>query len=135
MELLTSASIRYLVGTDGKKTRVRRQNHLRFKEQYHRYGGTFGPHDPGEKMKGYPRLSVFWDHNEHQMLVEDLVNELGVLSSGEAAMAQFFAAVWRWKNDNDDLDFDIVDCWSKLDREERTIVGNWLNAPLYPQKF
>ena len=83
----------------------------------------------------YPRLSGFWDRSEHQMLDDELENELGVLSSGEAAMAQFFAAVWRWQNHNDELDFDIVDCWSRLERDERSIVGSWLNAPFYPQRF
>lgn len=38
---------------EGKKTRVRRRNHLRFKERYHRFRKTLGPDDPGVKMKGY----------------------------------------------------------------------------------
>ncbi|MEG3619819.1 MobA/MobL family protein [Magnetovibrio sp. PR-2] len=47
--------------TDGKKTRVRRRNQLRFKELYFREPRTLSPDDPGVKMKSH--LKKKWaDH-------------------------------------------------------------------------
>ena len=76
-----------------------------------------------------PRISGLWDRNQKELDLERFKKELGGLSSGEAYMARFFAGVWFNKNEHD---FDLIGSVHTLDTENRQIIIDWLNDPVFP---
>jgi len=77
-----------------------------------------------------PWLAPYWDQNTDSMKVEKFENMLGVWSSSEVALAQFFAAVWN--HNSQKYGFDVVDIASKLDPVHRQLIAEWIANPFYP---
>jgi len=78
----------------------------------------------------YPRLAGLWNRETNELKVKLFEAEIGILSSSERAMAEFFASVWFHNSDR--YGFDLTDVASRLDMEERQIIIDWLSNPTYP---
>jgi len=77
-----------------------------------------------------PKISPLWDRDDGCLLEDGFANALGVMSSGEACLAQFFAAV-RF-GDNRRYGFDVVSAAGKFDQASRSLVADWLDGPFWP---
>lgn len=79
-------------------------------------------------LKKAPHLAPLF---KDDLLDVDLLEaKMGVWSTGEALIAQFFVAVWF--NNNSRYGFDIVDAINRLDDTHRQIIVDWVSAPFYP---
>lgn len=81
------------------------------------------------ELEKVPRVATFWDKEKRKLQLDAFEVELGLLSSGEAVMAKFFAAVWFH---NDRYLFDIVEAGACLDNNQLEIIKAWLNRPYWP---
>lgn len=84
-------------------------------------------------LQSFPYLKYRWLVTPETWNPEALVNEMGVLSSGERYAAAFVLCVWNpyWaesKGIKFDL-FDAVACWGD---ENRKPVLEWLKEPRWP---
>jgi hypothetical protein len=76
-----------------------------------------------------PRLVPLWDEDNLCLRLEDFELVLGVMSSGEVVMAQFFVGVWFGSSER--YPFDFVDGMSRIDSEQRAIVKDWVEDPFW----
>jgi len=83
-----------------------------------------------EMLGQVPRLSGLWNESTRSLDVDEFERELGVMSSGEYYLAQFFAAVWF--GDNKRFGFDLVCAGATLDVNEKAIIVEWLADPFWP---
>lgn len=77
-----------------------------------------------------PRIRNLWDKKTRSLNVNSFEEQLGVMSSGEVAVAKFFASVWF--NDNKKYGFDLVDVVSRIDVPERKLIIEWMCNPFWP---
>ena len=74
-----------------------------------------------------PRLTDLWDRENQSMDVERFEKELGLMSSGEAHLARFFAGVWLGDNK---YGFDLLEAVHVL--SDRTAISAWIENPFFP---
>lgn len=77
-----------------------------------------------------PRIRHLWDASARTLDTELFEQEMGVLSTSEAHMARFFAAVWF--GDNRRYGFDLVKAAASLGPELRQIIMDWCADPFWP---
>lgn len=70
----------------------------------------------------------FWDLENRSLNIEALESDMS-MSSGENALARFFAAIWLGENK---FNFDIANDISSMDQKGRDIVAEWVKAPFFP---
>lgn len=83
-----------------------------------------------EMLERVPKLEHLWDKDNNVLLDDDFVASLGVMSSGEVFLAQFFASVWFGNNQR--YGFDFVHAVGVLDESKRVIIQEWLANPFWP---
>lgn len=83
-----------------------------------------------EMLKQVPRISRLWDEDKRELNTELFEREIGVMSSGEVVMAQFFASIWF--HDNRRYGFDVVDAVASIDVPERKLIIEWMCNPFWP---
>ncbi|MEQ1545986.1 MAG: hypothetical protein HOO93_05510 [Methyloglobulus sp.] len=83
-----------------------------------------------EMLEREPKLKHLWDKENKTLLENDFAAALGVMSSGEVYLAQFFASVWFGNNQR--YGFDFVSAIGKLDSDKRLIIAEWLKNPFWP---
>lgn len=79
-------------------------------------------------LRKYPRIIEFWDLDNRKLDIKALESDMS-LSSGENALARFFAAIWLGKNE---FNFDIAIDISSMDQKARGLVAEWVKAPFFP---
>ena len=80
-----------------------------------------------------PRIARLWNQEKRELDIELYEASLGVLSTGEAHMARFFASVWLGGSGGTDLySFNLVDAASSLEPEWRRLICDWLVDPFWP---
>jgi len=86
-------------------------------------------------LERVPRLadSGIWSKTAGSFDCDLYENALGYLSSGEAHMARFFAALWQGQNGSSSYYlFDVVEAAAVIDPEWREIIRDWLADPFWP---
>lgn len=83
-----------------------------------------------EMLNKVPAIADLWDVKRRSLKLEEFEQALGVMSSGEAQMAKFFASVWF--HHNEDYGFDLVHAVSQIDLNERRLIVEWIAKPFYP---
>lgn len=81
-----------------------------------------------------PRIRHLWLREPGEIDCEAFEAELGVMSSGEAHMARFFASVWFNQNSftPPGLEFDLVDALASIDKAHADLIIEWINDPFWP---
>lgn len=75
-----------------------------------------------------PRLAPLWDQ-ENRKMKPDFEKAIAGMSSGEKAMARFYAGVWLGRND---YGFDLIAAMHTLDEANRRIILDWVIKPVFP---
>lgn len=81
-------------------------------------------------LQQVPRISHLWDEDKRELKIKLFERELGVMSSGEVVMAEFFASLWFHNNKR--YGFDLVDAISRIDSPERKLIIEWIADPFWP---
>ncbi|MCM8854646.1 MAG: hypothetical protein LC541_18740 [Candidatus Thiodiazotropha sp.] len=76
-----------------------------------------------------PRIANHWDQDKQELRVDDFEADLGVMSSGEAHLARFFAGVWLGQNK---YQFDATEAAASLDTLEMELITSWMKQPYWP---
>lgn len=82
-----------------------------------------------QMLDRYPRFIAYWDFNDRSVDLDAVNREIGVMSSGEQLMLQFFVSVWCGDNE---LGFDLIDAAKSLDDSDRKVIVDWLTNPVFP---
>ena len=77
-----------------------------------------------------PRIKSLWDEQKKELKIEEFESQLCVMSSGEIAMAKFFASLWF--HNNNKYGFDLVDAIALIDLSERKLIIDWIENPFWP---
>ncbi len=80
-------------------------------------------------LEEFPRIAGYWDKESCSLRHDQLENDLAILSSGEAAIARFFAAVWLGENE---FGFDIVQHVPDCDECGQALIAAWVANPFFP---
>lgn len=81
-------------------------------------------------LKPHTRIAHLWSEEKAELDVDQFEKELGVLSTSEAHLARFFAAVWAGSDRR--FPFDFVGAMSRLDARGQKTIASWAAAPFWP---
>ncbi|MBL4625784.1 MAG: hypothetical protein JKY42_11695 [Flavobacteriales bacterium] len=77
-----------------------------------------------------PYLMPLFDFSDQgEYLPEKVERYLGVASSGQVIMAKFVLGVWLHQ---DKFDFDFTDAAMTLDKQNMSVITEWLDHPEWP---
>lgn len=76
-----------------------------------------------------PRISGHWNKEKRELKVSAFEADIGVMSSGEAHLAKFFAGVWLGQNQ---YSFDAIEAAAALDAAEMELITTWMKSPYWP---
>lgn len=76
-------------------------------------------------------LRSFWDQDNHQIRKNELIQAMGLMSSGEKRLACFMATVW-FHSDRAEFPFSLVESMHILDGPHRQVIVDWINDPYWP---
>ncbi|MEM8562249.1 MAG: hypothetical protein AAGF57_08450 [Pseudomonadota bacterium] len=76
-----------------------------------------------------PYLLDLFEVELKQFSPELVAKYLGIASQRHAVMARFVLGVWRHQNH---FDFDFVEAALVLDRQEMTMITDWMLDPFWP---
>ena len=80
-------------------------------------------------LEEFPRIAVYWDKDSlslHQALLEQ---DLGTMSSGESAIARFFASLWLGGNA---FEFELFRHIQDCDDCAQSVIAAWVANPFFP---
>lgn len=75
-------------------------------------------------------LKRYWDEKRGDLLIDELNEDIGLMSLGERVMVQFFVSVWDHNNKR--YGFDLVYAMQSIDEENQKIIAEWVLNPYYP---
>lgn len=87
-----------------------------------------------EMIKGYPRLSVYWDWQKREVDLEAIQSAMSEMSSAERVLTKFFLSVWL-DSSSDYWVFNLQEAAAILGRAEKQLVADWLIKPFWIGKL
>ncbi len=80
-------------------------------------------------LEEFPRLSLYWDKDATSLHHETLKHDLHTMSSGESALARFFASLWLGGKA---FEFDLFRHIQNCDACAQSMIAAWVANPFCP---